>query len=500
IMIVPMILLIPFLTLDKVMNLLDIIPQLLISFGIIVLVFISAKFLIPRILFTLVNLKMRDVFLIGIIVISLGTAWLTYSIGFSFAIGAFLAGLILSETEYTHQITSDVYPFKDIFTSLFFVSFGMLLDISFVLNNPITVISYTFLIIALKLSVVFLIIYLLKYPVRISAMVAISLAQIGEFSFVLASIGMDYDLLSQDLYKGFIAASLITLLFTPVLISFAPRLTSKLPELSKRKRLTSSLTPKDGLQNHVIIVGYGLNGHNLAKVLKETGINYVVIELNPKTFKTASANNEKIIFGDASKLKILESANIDKAKMIVFAISDPIAIRRCIQSARQLNPNIHIIVRTRYVSEIDDLLSLGANEVIPEEFETSIQIFSRVLKKYHIPNSVILAQSNIIRNQSYGILRDVRFSDLAFEQINQILAQGTIDTVFIGHNNVNIGKSLKEINLKALTGATVITVIRNNESIHNPSGSFIIQENDQLILFGTHEAIDNADELLISEA
>jgi len=496
-MVVPMMVLIPILGLSESISISGALIRLASAFGFIILIFFFARFLMPYILYNLVNLRMRDVSIIGVIVLSLGTAWLTHLVGLSFAIGAFIAGLIISETDYTHQIVSDVIPFKDIFASLFFISFGMLLDINFFLTNPGIVLSYTVLIIILKASVLILIIHGLKYPMRLAMIVGFGLAQIGEFSFVLAMVGVDYNLLPTEIYKGFIAASVITLLVSPILFHFTPHITKKVPDLiPSRDTLDSLEMMKEKLRDHVIIVGYGLNGRNLARVLKETGIKYIVVELNPKSVKAAKSSEEKIIFGDATKKDLLEKAGINYAKIIVFAISDPVSVRLAVRNVRDLNPKIHIIVRTRYVSEIDELIKLGADEVIPEEYETSIQIFSRVLKKFHIPNSVILAQTNVIRNQSYGILRDVRFTDLAFEQISQILAQGTVDTIIISNKNVNIGKSLKEINLKALTGATVISAIRKEETIHNPHGDFRIEKNDQLIIFGTHNAIDKAFEIL----
>lgn len=494
-MVVPMMILIPILGLSDSILLSDAALRLVYAFGFIAGILLAARFLIPHILHFLVDLRMRDVLLIGVIVLSLGTAWITHLVGLSFAIGAFIAGLMISETDYTHQVVSDVIPFKDIFTSLFFVSFGMLLDISFFLMNPATVISYALIIILLKATVLIFIIHGLKYPMRLAAMVGIGLAQIGEFSFVLALEGVKYNLISGDLYKGFIAAAVVTLIVSPIMIRVAPGVGSRVPDVLRTKP-TDKTETSSKLKNHVIVVGYGLNGRNLVRVLKETGIKYVVIEINPKTIKEIKSENENVIFGDSNKKDILESAGIKEAKIIVFAISDPMSARLSTRISKELNPNIHIIVRTRYVTEIDELIKIGADEVIPEEFETSIQIFSRVLKNYHIPNSVILAQANMLRTQSYGILREVRFSEHAFEQISQILAQGTIDTFFIAAENPNSGKTLKEINLRAETNATVITVLRDGQSIHNPSGDFLLKGNDQLIVFGTHQAIDRAFEVL----
>jgi CPA2 family monovalent cation:H+ antiporter-2 len=177
---------------------------------------------------------------------------------------------------------------------------------------------------------------------------------------------------------------------------------------------------------------------------------------------------------------------------MVIAISDRFLTKTCLSNAKALNPNLHVIVRTKYLADIEDLLGLGADDVIPEEFETSIQIFSRVLKMFHIPNSIILTQGNIIRNKSYGVFREVRYTQEAFDQISQILAQGTIETYYIASGNPIIGKSIRDVNVKAQSGALIINIIRDNQTLTNPPSDFIFQAADQLVLFGSHNAIDLA--------
>jgi CPA2 family monovalent cation:H+ antiporter-2 len=187
------------------------------------------------------------------------------------------------------------------------------------------------------------------------------------------------------------------------------------------------------LDGHVIVAGYGLNGKNLAHVLKEAGIPYLILELNPVTVRSAAAEGEPIIFGDVSSRTILEEACVRRAKGIVFAISDPLMTRRGVKAVRELNPDMFIIVRTRYAAEIDDLLALGAGDVIPEEFETSIEIFTRVLEKYHVPRNIIDAQVKVLRGECYGMLRGACLAIRpAAERIADLLAAGTSETYFVG--------------------------------------------------------------------
>jgi monovalent cation:H+ antiporter-2, CPA2 family len=499
IIVVPMMLLIPFLAGGAGQSMWTIVWKLLQSLLIIVLILFVARRVIPIILEKLVNAQMRDIFAITSIVITLGIAWISHSIKLSMAIGAFMAGLALSDTDFTHQIISDIKPFRDIFLSVFFVSFGMILDINFVLQNPVYIISALLIIILIKAAIVFGLVKFLKYPLRTALLSGVILAQIGEFSFVLASEGFKNKIISEYIYQSFISASVLAFILSPVMITVAYYI------LSRKKSVPSPAETKQDsslfVSNHVIICGMGLNGRNLVKVLKDTAISYVIVDVNFQKIKALKKQGEKnIIWGDTSNIEILKRANIQNARVMVIAISDRHLTKSCLSLARAIKPDLHIIVRTKYVADIEDLLALGADDVIPEEFETSIQIFSRVLKMFHIPNSIVLAQGNIIRNKSYGLFRDVRYSQEAFDQIGQILAQGTIETYYIGTGNAIIGKSIKDVNLKAQSGAMIINIIRNNQTITNPPSDFILQEADQLILFGSHSAIDIGLKILNGES
>ena len=497
IIVVPMMLLIPFLAGDSGPTTGEIFWKLFKSILIIVAILVAARYIIPFVLERLANTRMRDVFVITSIVITLGIAWLTNALGLSLAIGAFLAGLAISDTDFTHQIISDVNPFRDIFLSVFFVSLGMILNLDFARQNLSYILFISLVIILIKAAIVFGLVKILKYPLRTMILSGVLLSQIGEFSFVLASIGFKNNIISEYIYQIFISASVLTFIVSPLLIAFTYYILSRKSVSNLLAETKASDKPQMQVKNHVIVCGMGLNGRNLIKVLKETAINYVIIDLNFKHIRDAKNQDEKnIIWGDASNTEILKRANIQTARVMVIAISDRFLTKSCVSVAKALNPNLHIIVRTKYVTDIEDLLTLGADDIIPEEFETSIQIFSRVLKMFHIPNSITLAQGNIIRSKAYGVFRDVRYTQEAFDQIGQILAQGTIDTCYITAGNTSIGKSIKEIDLKAQSGAMIINIIRDNKTITHPPSNFIFKEADQIVLFGSHAAIDLALKIL----
>jgi len=491
-MVVPMMLLIPFLAGSSGPDALMIIWKLVKSMLIIVCILAAARYVVPFILERLVIMNMRDVLVIASVVITMGIAWITESLGLSLAIGAFLAGLALSDTDFTHQIISDISPFRDVFLSVFFVAFGMILNLDFLKANTGYILLTSLLIIMIKAAVVFGLVMLMRYSFRAALLSGVMLSQIGEFSFVLASQGYKNQIISDYLYQTFIGASVLTFIFTPLLVSLVYYLLGRKNTFHPSQKDISP-DKRIHVQNHVIICGMGLNGRNLVKVLKDTAINYAIIDLNFQKIKKAKSKKDKnTIWGDAASVEILRRANVEAARVMVIAISDRFLTKSCLVNAKALNPKLHVIVRTKYLADIEDLLALGADDIIPEEFETSIQIFSRVLKMFHIPNSIILAQGNIIRNKSYGVFRDVRYTQEAFDQISQILAQGTIETYYIAAGNPIIGKSIREVNLKAQSGALIINIIRDNQTITNPPSDFILRAADQLIIFGSHNAIDTA--------
>ncbi len=458
-------------------------------------VFAVARYLMPGVLHLVVRTRIREVFLITALFICLGMALLTSSLGLSLALGAFLAGVLIAESDYSHQVVSDILPFKDVFNSLFFISVGMLLDTSVVWRFKFIVLGLVGAILLLKAAVVVLTVAFLGYGGRIALITGLALAQIGEFSFVLAGVGQANGLLGGDIFQAFIASSILTILATPLLIQISPAVADWCQRTFGWKAGTADRGGKAGrdLAGHVIVAGYGLNGKNLAHVLKEAGIPYVILELNPVTVRSAAAEGEPIIFGDVSSPTILEEACARRAKGIVFAISDPLMTRRGVRAVRELNPDMFVIVRTRYAAEIDDLLALGAGDVIPEEFETSIEIFTRVLEKYHVPRNIIDAQVKVLRGECYGMLRgSCSAVRPAAERIADLLAAGTAETYFVGKGAWPVGKTLGALDLRGRTGATVIAVVRGEDSFTSPGAEFEIKEQDTLVLVASHRDIDRA--------
>jgi len=499
--IVPMIALIPVLANVRSASPPAILFRFLVSGAAIAAVFVVARYLMPRILHLVVGTRIREVFLITSLFVCLGMAELTSWLGLSLALGAFLAGVIISESEYSHQVVSDILPFKDVFNSLFFISIGMLLNTAVVWKSRLLVFALVLSILCVKALIIFLTVRILGYSPRIALITGLALAQIGEFSFVLASVGRANGLLPGNAFQIFLASSILTVIATPFLIQIAPSLAEKTERAFRWKGRALETADKAArtLQDHVIIAGYGLNGRNLAHVLKEAGVSYVILELNPETVRTAKAAGEPIIFGDTSSRTILKAAQIERARSMVFAISDPATTRRGVKAAREISPDLFILVRTRYASEIDELYKLGATDVIPEEFETSIEIFTRVLDKYYIPRNIIDAQVKVLRGECYGLLRGTcEAIKPSVERIADFLSAGTAETFYVVKGSWPAGKTLREINLRKKTGATVIAVVRGEESFASPGAEFTIEAGDTLVLVANHRDMNRAFHFLTS--
>jgi len=495
--IVPMMMLVPVLSGREGSSFTNIAIKLGTALAVIAGVILAARFVVPFLLHHIVRLRSPEVFIIFVVLVSLGAAWMTSHFGLSMALGAFIAGIVLAESEYSHQIVSDVMPFRDVFNSVFFISIGMLLSLGSLAANLWTVIGWFGALVLGKAIIVLVVARLLGSSLRIAAMVGVGLAQVGEFSFILAKVGLGQGLLSEGDYQRFLAASILSMIATPFLIKAAPRIGYA---LQARLALGSPLEPQvgdleeagHGLSGHVVVVGYGMNGRNLTKVLHRVGIPYVVLELNAEVVRGARAEGVPIEYGDAGRKEVLSHVGVRQAGILVVAISDPVSTRRTVALARELNPGLCVIVRTRYMAEVEELYQLGANQVIPEEFETSVEIFSRVLREYGVSRNVIQREVEEIRSEGYQMLRSASLPLAELGKIAEAFGSTATETIFIGPNSPAIGKTLKELDLRNQTGAYVTAAIRDGDTQINLGPEFRIEKDDILVLLGMAEQIENA--------
>jgi CPA2 family monovalent cation:H+ antiporter-2 len=464
-------------------------------FGMILL---GARYVVPHVLFLIAGTRSRELFLLTIVAICLLTAWITSLAGLSLGLGAFLAGLVISESEYGTAALGNMTPFRDIFMSFFFVSIGMLLDVRVVLDYPGIIGFMAVGIFFLKFSLVLLVSILLGVSLRSGLLTAFALAQVGEFSFVLSKFGLEYNFLAGQRYQFFLAVAIITMAVTPFLIAFSPRLAEiilRLPFPDRLKRGLASLerdgddTGGETLRNHVIIIGYGLNGRNLTRAAISAGIPYVIIETNPETVRRERKEGKNIHYGDATHVPVLEQAGVDHARIAVIAISDYVASRQITRQIKELNPSLHLIVRTRFVSEIDPLHDLGADEVIPEEFETAVEIFIRVLHHYLVPQQDIDRFTAEVRADGYQMLRSQPRSLLSICDVSGCLSDSEMKVIQLEEGSPLAGKNIAEIGMRQKYGVTILAIRRLDKVEPNPPADRELQTGDVLILFGTPESI-----------
>jgi len=452
-------------------------------------VLVLARTVVPRALSEIVKTRSRELFLIAVILVGTLTALGTAAAGASLALGAFLAGLVISESDYGHQAMAELLPFRDVFISLFFVTVGMLVQVSFLRDHPALAVVGVAAIMGGKSALAALGPAVLGYSGRVALLAGLAVSQIGEFSFVLARQGRGTGLLPEGLYQTFLAVAVLTMLVTPFALQSGPALLDGLERLIPLDRLLPGFRPQaltpvgEPLTDHVIVAGYGLNGRNLAAALRSIRAPYLIVELNAQTVRQARARGEPAFYGDATREEILRGLGAERARMLVVAISDAAATRRMVRVARALNPRIHIIARTRYVVEMPELTRLGADVVIPEEFETSIEIFARVLAHYGVPRGDIERLVEEIRGSHYAVLRSDAAGRLSLDAVAGV-PQMAIERMRLAPESPLAGKRLAATGLRSQTGALVLSVVRGDEEVATPGPQFRLAAGDVLVVVG----------------
>ncbi len=451
-----------------------------------------ARYVVPYWMHHVMRTRSRELFLIFLAVVSLGTAWATMAVGLPDTLGAFLAGLAIANTQYSDQTLAEVVPFRDLLVSLFFIATGMLLDVSQIGRFALLALGVVPLVIVLKYFSGFIPAMVRGNTLRVSVTVGLAMAQIGEFSFVLVHEGYANALIGDDLFQFFVLVAIITMLLNPFLVATSPVVTrwfGKVPWLHRMEGTSQPEQQTPAMTNHVVICGYGLNGRNLARALQSLGVPYVALELNPDAVREAQARGESVYFGDATRAEILRSLNIKEARVYVVAISDVLATRQTVKIARSENPDIHIIVRTKNLSEFETLRVRGADEVVAEEFETSLEILARTLTRYNVARMRIEQAIQDLRGNAYKTLRGPSPLPPRQEILGQLLPAIQLETVVVTPGSRAAGRTLGELNLRARTGATILAVQRGGKLEPVPPPTFTIQTDDVLIVTGTPQQI-----------
>ena len=500
--VVPIMLLLPFLAGTAAGGALGLAIALGKAVLVVVGVLVAARTLVPRALAEIVKTRSRELFLIAVILIGTLTALGTAAAGASLALGAFLAGLVISESDYAHQALAELMPFRDIFISLFFVAVGMLVQLDTVRAHPWVTFGGVAVIMGGKSLSAAVGPALMGYAGRVALLAGVAVSQIGEFSFVLAEQGRSANLLPNGVYQQFLGVAVVTMLVTPFLLQSGPALLDRLEGIVPLDRILPGFRPKgfapveDPVSDHVVVAGYGLNGRNLAAALRSINAPYLIVELNAQTVRRARAEGEPAFYGDATREEILRALGIDRARLFVIAISDPSATRSMVRVARGMNPKLHIIARTRYVVEIPELTRLGANVVIPEEFETSIEIFARVLAHYNVPREEIDRLVAEIRASHYEALRPGAKPRITLSGMLGAMPQMHVERIPLAVGAPAVGQTLAETGLRSRTGALVLSVRRGESDIATPPATYRLAAGDVLVVVGQKQQLRGAYKLL----
>lgn len=469
---------------------------------IIGMVYLGNKWLLPWLLRKIAMTKNQELFMMSILLICFAIALFTASLGMSLAFGAFLAGLMISESEYSHNAFANLVPFKDTFISFFFVSIGMLLDVSFVVENYQVVVISVLLIVFVKAFISGATGFLLGHTFRGTVVVGFALAQVGEFSFILAKIGLETSILTTYFYQLFIAVAVITMALTPFMMKLSLPFANMIEKLPLPKFLIKGIFPLKeinftDIKNHLVIIGKDNSALKLSKMANENHIKHISVIFDPLIAKEKMDEGDLVVYGDAVNEPILMKAHVDSADIVVISVGDIIPLMSIIEKVKHLNKNAHIIARSKLVHPIEQLHKLGADQILPEKLEIAIDLFNRVLNKRLYTQNEINRTIAHIRSQSLGEYneRGAKNKPTFFDELPNM----NISAVMVEKDASAVGKSLAEIDLRKLTGVTLLAVKRGKDVIEHPNPEIIFMDDDIAYVLGNPEQVNLAMELFTNQ-
>jgi monovalent cation:H+ antiporter-2, CPA2 family len=468
----------------------------------VVVVLYLARVLMPKLLFAVAKSKSTELFLMTVLVVCLSVALLTAEMGLSLSLGAFLAGLVISESEYSHEAFSTILPFREVFTSFFFISIGLLVDVDFIFANPINIVIGTFLILGLKMLVGGVAVFLTGNNARVAFLSGLFICQVGEFSFILAGSVIELNLLSNKNYQLFLSISVLSMGLTPYFIEKSDRFSYWLNKVFMSENLKSrfpglirsSIKPniqETKLSDHLVIVGYSEIGKNISKVIKMAKIPFIALDSDPEIVLSAkNKRGTQVLYGNASNVQILKHAGIAQARMVVITISNPAEVHSIVVAIRKLAPKCHVIATSRKTQDFVKLFDAGANEIISEQFEISVEVVTRVLSRYLVARNEIDDFVVRLRQLNYDMERSIRYEQQGLQDYRLEISDTEIITIRIRSTSPFVNQKLANLKMRTNYNISVLAVKRGPDITANPSGDLEVLENDLLVIFGSHESID----------
>jgi monovalent cation:H+ antiporter-2, CPA2 family len=456
-----------------------------------------ARFVVPKVLGWVDASRSREVFLLAILGLCIGTAWLTSMAGLSLALGAFLGGMVVADTEYSHRAMGDILPLRDAFLSIFFVSLGMLFDVDVFRHEPVRVLVLLAGFLIAKAVLATLAALAMGFPSRVAWLAGVGLAQFSEFGFVLTRLAQSNGVVDAAHCKPLLAAGIASMFLTPLLVRAAPHITAGERLLAPLERLIGvrSIDAADegpvALSRHVVIVGFGLAGHMAAKALARSGLTFVVLELNAENVRRGKDEGLPVYYGDATSEEALGHAHLAEARLLVLLMNDPQAAQRVVDTAKRVAPNVPVLMRTRYLAERATLLKLGANDIVAEEVEGAVEVIARLLRQLEVPRNVIEEHIHAVRSETQTSERKQTLKRAALGDVRG-LDELKIESALVSEGSAAAGTSAMALQLRTRTGALIVGVRRNGQLLEKTDPSEPLQINDVVYLVGTSGAIRRA--------
>lgn len=462
---------------------------------------VVARWVVPRLLRLVDASRSREVFLLAILALCIGTAWLTSLAGLSLALGAFLGGMVVADTEFGHRAMGEMLPLRDAFVSVFFVSLGMLFDAREVLSFPLLVAALLAGFLLVKGTVTSLSAVVMRFPVRVAWLAGVGLAQFGEFGFVIARLGESHGVIDPGAMGPLFAAGIISMFLTPLAVRAAPhisagqRLVAPMERLLGARSIADAEQHKQQLANHVVIVGYGLAGRFASKALEATGTPHLVLEMNARTVREAKQAGQPVFYADAANEEALGHAHLRNARALVLLINDPKAAERVVDTAQRVAPGVPVLLRARYLADRERLLKMGATDVVSEELESTVEVIARLLRWLDTPRNLIDAQVRQVRVETRSSERTPVVPRPTLQERRE-LDDLKIESYVVRQGSCATGCSPVQLGLRAQTGALVVAARRGETLLDQPDPNVPFEAGDIVYLVGSVEAISAAMRIL----
>ncbi len=455
-----------------------------------------------RPLFRLIaSARSNELFMLAVLLVTLTAAWTSNIAGLSLSLGAFLAGIMLAETEFRHQIEANIRPFRDILLGLFFITVGMLLNVKLLADSWYIVLSLVAMLIILKAVIITALGSLFKLEPGVAVRSGLSLAQGGEFGFVIITLAINNSLLNEDTGQILLAVIVTSMIIAPFLIRYngvIAKMLFRKSYIGNRQQNESTISAHSReLSNHVVICGYGRVGQNIARFIDMQQIAYIALDTDPYVIRHATEAGDNVCFGDTTHREILQAANAKKASAVVVSFENPVAAYKILEYVKEINPQIPILVRAADDVHLESFLLRGATEVVAEKFEASLMLVAHLLLILNIDAETIKHRINEVRKENYLLLRSFFHADNPGSIDQDPALRSRLHTVVLTKNAASIGKSIEELDL-ASSGVIVTAIKRGAGKTTKPQMNMVLLEDDVLVLFGKSEDIEHAESKLLT--